>query len=228
MGRCKILFIISTLLILSSCGPGPKVKTPSTTSNSVDKPPVPGNLTVSSITYVKNLSSTVLFPPYAGSVSLPADFGSGSCLGATTQVDIEGIYDNVNATSVMMTGVVSTQTLIGSKFKFTACFVAGATAITITSYNSASVANPAPVSLSINVTSIFDPTFKTLGNGHPRYPNTGIDVSNLSLTSGPKTSGALTLKSGFVGAIGVKAASTGNPTLTLDMGFANYLRQSSP
>lgn len=213
------------IIFLLSCGPGPKV---ASTETAQDKATVPANLTVTSISYYKNQASSNLFPPYTETISLAGDFASGSCLGATSQITILGTFDSTNASSVMMTGLISTQTLTGSNFKFVACLSQGATAVTLTSYNSDGVGNPAPTSLSFNLTSVYDTSIKTIGSGHPRYPNPGFDLSGLNLPSGQLTSGDLTLKVGFTGTAATGLNSTGNTSLTMDMGYANILKQTNP
>jgi hypothetical protein len=107
-----------------------------------------------------------------------------------------------------MTGVTATPSFSGGSFTFTACMAPGSTAITITAFDKdgKAIRNPLTVSIAAMTAT------KTLGFGHPRYPNTGFEI----VAAGKQTASGTVVMTNIAAK---KTASAGNTGFTMETGF---------
>ncbi|MBS1972444.1 MAG: hypothetical protein JSU04_19215 [Bdellovibrionales bacterium] len=162
-----------------------------------------------SITYTLNGQKEELMPPYLVTQAIFADAATGTCTGNTMEVVFSGGYNPEKVFNLVMTGVDATSSFSGGSFSFTACMSPGvAAAITITAYDKDGKAIRSPLTVSVAAMT----ATKTLGYGHPRYPNTGFEV----VAAGKQTTNGTVVMTNIAAK---KTTSTGNTGYTMDTGF---------
>lgn len=180
-----------------------------------------------SISYLSNGSTVTLQPPFIATQSISGDMNTGSCSGNTIEVTFNGTYNPATVISLEMTGLTATNNSSVGTFNFVACMALGSASVTITAFDSDGVAIRSPLTVSLMAYNFVNTT--TLGEGHPRYPNTGFAAMSVAPNVGALTSGSTTMANVYVGSVGGKTtASTGNTGFTMETGLANYVKQLSP
>jgi hypothetical protein len=199
----KGYFILGMALpLLLACGPG-SGKNPHPDDPLAQLVPYWVN-----ITYTLNGQTKTLPPPFLLTQNIAADAATGSCTGNSMEILFNGSYNPDKVSKLVMTGVTSTATFSGETFTFAVCLAPGSASITITAYDKEDKAIRLPLTVSLHaMTSI-----KTLGFGHPRYPNTGFEV----VAAGNQSANGTVV---MTNTAAKKTTSTGNTGFTLQTGF---------
>jgi hypothetical protein len=207
------------LIWTSGCGPGSgRNKHP--TDPLEDVTPV-----WTSITYYNNGAQMTLSPPFSSTQVIMADPNSGSCTGNTSEVVFNGTYNQTAISNITLTGLTTTADPSANTFRFTGCMPFGASAVTITAYDTQN--RPVRVVLTASLSSVLNT--KTLGFGSSVYPDTGFSFVGAAPVISTLLSGITSLANFYVGPTGSQStASTGATGYTLETGFTNYIMQSSP
>lgn len=219
MNRQFIFFLLIILTV--GCGPG----------NGKNKAPVDPLTEVlptwTSVTYTKDGARTELYPPYIVTQEIFADADTGACTGTTIELTFSGGYNTDQVSRLEMSGLTASPQYSGSTFSFVACMSPGSALVTVTAYDKKDVALRNPLTVSLSVATGL-PT-RTVGFGHPNYPNTGFSVMNAAPPLVALNSGTVKMTNAYVGSVaGKSTASTGNVGYKLETGFTNYLNQASP
>lgn len=199
----KTLFC-SILLIFTACGPG---------TGKNERPEDPLALLVpewSSLSYQKDGVRVEIMPPFLLTQQIFADAATGSCTDNTIELTFQGTFNPDVISRLEIVGLTAIPEYSGNVFTFIACMAPGAASVTITAYDKSEKAVRVPLSISLNAMT----ATHTAGFGHPRYPNTGMSLANVSM-------GAVS---------GKTTASSGKTGWTLEAGAINYfqLKQVSP
>lgn len=160
------------------------------------------------ITYTANGQTETLTPPFLVTQNIFADAATGSCTGNTMEIVFNGAYNPEKVFRLEMTGVTATESFSGGSFTFTACMAPGSAAISVTAFDKdgKAIRNPLTVSVAAMTAT------KTLGFGHPRYPNTGFEI----VAAGKQTTNGTVVMANVAAK---KTASTGNTGFTMETGF---------
>jgi len=216
LGRSLFL---SSFLIIAACGPG---------SGKNLHPEDPLALFVpdwTTITYTKDGHTVTLSPPFLTTQNIFADAATGSCTGNAMEIIFSGTYNPDTISKLELSGLTTTSNISGNNFTFTACMAQGSAAVTITAYDKDGKAIRLPLTVSLNAMT----STKTLGFGHPRYPNTGFTTMNAAPPLKNFTTGSVQMANAYLGSVAGKTTiSTGNTGYTMETGFTNYVKQSSP
>ncbi len=212
-----LIFLLIALTV--GCGPG-------NGKNKAPMDPLAEALpTWASVSYTKDGVRTELYPPYIVTQQVFADAATGSCAGATIELTFAGTYNPSEVSRLEITGLSATPQYSGSTFIFVACMAPGSALVTVTAYNKNGAAIRNPLTVSVNAMT----ATKTVGFGHPNYPNTGFNVISAAPPLVALNSGSVKMANAYVGSIAGKSTdSTGNIGYKLETGFANYLNQASP
>lgn len=177
------------------------------------------------ITYTNNGAPMTLNPPFTTTQDFMADPGAGGCPGNTTEIVFNGTYNQTTISKLVLTGLTTNESNSANTFRFTGCISFGATSVTITAYDMKSQ----PVRVTLNVSLAGVTNTKTIGYGHPSYPETGFSLVNAAPDLVHLTSAGTTLENFYVGPIGSQTMnSTGHSGYTMETGFTNYIMQVSP
>lgn len=216
-----ILIIVLVAVILSGCGAG-------TGKNKNAEDPMAEYIPDwTSITYKSNGNLVTLQPPYYSTQTVFGDLDTGSCTGNTIEVTFSGTYNAANVTSLEMTGLTATNNSNAGTFNFVTCMPLGSASVTITAFDSNGMAIRAPLTVSLSASGYVE-TF-TLGQGHPRYPNTGLAMTSAAPLLQNLTSGSTSMANVYVGSVAGKSTdSTGATGYTMETGLTNYVKQLSP
>ncbi|WP_413290091.1 hypothetical protein [Bdellovibrio sp. HCB337] len=219
--RVWILIIVLVAIVLSGCGAG-------TGKNKNSKDPLAEYIPEwTSITYISNGNMVTLQPPFIATQNLYGDLNTGSCTGNTIEVNFNGIYNAATITSLSLTGLTATNNSNAGTFNFVACMALGSASVTITAYDSDGNALRIPLIVSLAAVNFVNTI--TLGEGHPRYPNTGLAMMSAAPRLENLTSGSTKMANVYMGSVaGKSTASTGNTGYTMETGLTNYVKQLSP
>jgi len=212
MGFHRLVYSLILILLTVSCGPG-SGKNP----HGEDDPLAQLIPDWVNISYTVNGQVQTLTPPFLTTQNIAADAATGSCTGNNIEIIFNGTYNPDKVSKVELTGLTVTSNVSAGEFTFKACMAPGSASVTVTAYDQDNKPVRLPLTVSINAMT----ATRTLGYGHPRYPNTGFNVAAAGKNS---VNGTVVLET-----IAKKqTTSTGNTGYTLETGFVNYMHEASP
>lgn len=182
---------------------------------------------ITNLTYTKNSSTQTESAPFTVARNIYPDMNTGFCAVTpnSAEVTLNGTYDSVGTDHLTFTGPMTQQiSHSGDTFSIKFCIAPGSVLLSLKAVDAKGNSSS---TLKISVLNF--PTLSTLAAGHPQYPSPGFRTLGVSTKTASQNGGTVKSRSFSVGEHSTQTIlSTGNTSLTMEVGFVNIIKQENP